>query len=325
MKSNVLILGGDGQDGIILSDKFIRGGYNVISVGRGKKSRFLALNFTNKDLTYKNFTYVTCDISDLGKLEKVLSWASPFIIINCAGVSAGSAMTQKINFHMAQTFYPVQTICNWIIKKNIYCKFVQLSSREIFGLPTTLPINELTPRNPRNNYGISKNLADELIIEYRNKFGTFFCSAIISNHVSYLSKNENSLKKIALFCSNSKKIAGSGKRLKIGSLSTKRSWLSAEDVCLCIFKMCKADHADDYVIGSSISTSIETLLDLSFSYRGLEWQQHVEIDNVLNHTDDDCSFVCDSSKVKKNLNWMPVEDIGIIVPKLINDCERFLA
>ena len=108
--------------------------------------------------------------------------------------------------------------------------------------------------------------------------------------------------------------------MKIGSLSTRRSWLSAEDVCTCIFKMSQAKRADDYVIGSSISTSIETLLDISFSYCGLAWQQHVEIDNALNHTDDDCSFICDSSKAKKDFNWSPIEDMEIIVPKLINDC-----
>ena len=324
MKKNVLILGGDGQDGIILSRIFLNNGYKVTSVTRGKESRLQTLALVNRELLDSNFYKISCDISDLKNFERLLFLESPSLIINCSGVSAGAAMRKSIDVHMEQVFFPVETICNWINRNNRKCRFVQLSSREVFGLPATLPINEQTPRNPRNNYGIAKNLTDELILKNRQKYGTFLCSAILSNHVSFLSRNENLLKKIAVYCSNKKKLNNFGEKLKIGSLKTERSWLSAYDTCLCIFKMCVSNHAKDYVIGSSKPTSIEELLNVSFGYVGLEWRQNVEVDTTLDHTGEDGSFVCDSSNARNELDWLPEENMKIIIKELIDDCGRYL-
>ena len=324
MSNDVLILGGGGQDGVILSKIFLNIGYRVTSVSRAKSSRLYSMNLVSRELLENNFSIKICDISDLIKFEQLLFQENPSLIVNCSGVSAGSAMKESIDVHMPQVFYPVETICNWIRKHNRKCRFVQLSSREVYGLPAVLPINEKTPRNPRNNYGIVKNLTDQLIIECRNEYGISVCSAILSNHVSFLSKNENLLKKIAVYCSNRKKISGSGEKLQVGSLRTKRSWLSAQDVCRCIFKMCLADQARDYVIGSSKPTSIEELLDISFGYSGLEWKQNVDFDAQLDHTGEDGSFECDSSLARSELDWQPEENMNLIIEDLIDDCVRYL-
>lgn len=324
MSKDVLILGGDGQDGVILSKIFLTHGYKVTSVTRAKSSRLHSLELVSRELLEANFSIKICDISDLKNFEKLLFLENPSLIVNCSGVSVGAAMKKNIDVHMQQVFYPVEIICNWICKNNRQCRFVQLSSREVFGLPAVLPFNEETPRNPRNNYGVVKNLADQLIIRCREEYGIFVCSAILSNHVSFLAKNENLLKKIAVYCSDKQKIIDSGEKLKIGSLRTKRSWLSAQDVCLCVYKMCVADHARDYVIGSAKSTSIEELLDISFSYSGLEWKQNVEFNAQLDHTGEDGSFECDSSLARSELDWFPEEDINAIIKELINDCMRYV-
>ena len=77
-------------------------------------------------------------------------------------------------------------------------KFVQASSREIFGEPTVTPQTEKTPKNPRNPYGAAKLYADNMVKIYRSNYKLFAASAILYNHESPLRTLSYVSKKICL-------------------------------------------------------------------------------------------------------------------------------
>ena len=73
-------------------------------------------------------------------------------------------------------------------------------------------------------------------------------------------------------------LAKKDKYLYLGNLEAKRDWGFAPEYVECMWRILQQDHADDYVIGTGETHSVNEFLNAAFEYAGLDVDTYVKID-----------------------------------------------
>ena len=91
--------------------------------------------------------------------------------------------------------------------------------------------------------------------------------------------------------------------------------------------MLQQDEADDYVIATGETHSVEELVACAFERVGLDWQEYVHVDETLRRGKAQLhDLVGDPSKAREQLGWEPTVDFEGLVALLVDaDLERVRA
>jgi GDPmannose 4,6-dehydratase len=91
--------------------------------------------------------------------------------------------------------------------------------------------------------------------------------------------------------------------------------------------MLQQDEADDYVIATGETHSVEELVTRAFERVGLDWQQYVHVDETLRRGKAQLhDLVGDPTKARERLGWEPTVDFEGLVALLVDaDLERVRA
>jgi GDPmannose 4,6-dehydratase len=182
-------------------------------------------------------------------------------------------------------------------------RFLQASSSEIFGRTDGPLQNENTPMQPVNPYGAAKLFAHHMAVNYRESYGMFACSCISFNHESPRRGVEFVTRKVSQQVARIK--LGLADKLRMGNLEGRRDWGFAGDYVRAMWMMLQQGTADDFVIATGVTHSLEELLEVAFSYAGLDWTKHVEIDPALVRPAEPDLLCGDASKARRVLGWKP--------------------
>ena len=201
-------------------------------------------------------------------------------------------------------------------------RFLHASSREIFGTPVVSPQNELTPVNPNSPYGCAKAFATQMTKIYRESHGLFFCNAICYNHESPRRGENFVTRKVTLAAARIR--AGLQKSLSLGDLDSQRDWGFAGDFVEAMWLMLQHSQPDDYVLATGCSHSIRDLLQLAFDVVGLDWRDHVQVDQRFLRPADATALLGDSRKARNVLGWNPSLDFAGLVRLMVETDMRRL-
>jgi UDP-glucose 4-epimerase len=91
------------------------------------------------------------------------------VCINCAGSASVPFSISEPLVDFTLNVHLVANILNAILKCNIDCKFLQLSSAAVYGNPSVLPVQESEVLSPVSPYGIHKMHAEQ-ICQYFNRY-----------------------------------------------------------------------------------------------------------------------------------------------------------
>jgi GDPmannose 4,6-dehydratase len=180
-------------------------------------------------------------------------------------------------------------------------RLLHISSSEIFGRPDESPQTERTPRWPVTPYGIAKTFATQMVTLYRESFGLFACNAICYNHESPRRGESFVTRKISLAAAAIS--LGLQQELKLGSLDARRDWGYAPEYVEAMWRMLQHDEADDYVIATGQSHSVEEFLDAAFAAVDLDWRDYVQQDDRYRRPSEVSRLVGDPSKAREVLRW----------------------
>ena len=72
-----------------------------------------------------------------------------------------------------------------------------------------------------------------------------------------------------------------------------------------MWQMVQQDEADDYVIATGESHSVQELVEIAFEFVGLDWQKYVVEDPSLFRPAEVDHLVGDSSKAREKFGWTP--------------------
>jgi len=205
-----------------------------------------------------------------------------------------------LNININGTHYLLSAVKEFAHSK---LKFYFAGSSEMFGKVKTIPQNEETAFHPRSSYGISKVTGYYLTKNYREAYKLHASNGILFNHESPRRGFEFVTRKISNAVARIKK--GSKEKLKLGNLNAKRDWGHASDYVEAMWLMLQKDSPGDYVIGTGQQHSVEEFAKKAFSHVGLNYKDHIMIDQKLVRPAEVDTLLADCSKEKKILKWKP--------------------
>lgn len=297
MKS-ALILGITGQDGAYLTRLLLEKGYAVAGTSRDAQMANLgslaALGVADKVSLH------SASLTDFRGLWQVIEKVEPQEIYNLAGQSSvGLSFEQPL-----ETFESVAVATINILELlRLLGKPVRLynaCSTECFGNAPE-PAGEETPFRPRSPYAVAKAAACWAVSNYREAYGLYACSGILSNHESPLRPARFVTRKIV---STACRIAaGSGERLSLGSTNVVRDWGWAEEYVDAMWRMLQQDEPGDFVIATGKSFSLQDFTAQVFAELGLDHTEHVDTNPGLFRPSDILYSRTDPSKARELLDW----------------------
>jgi GDPmannose 4,6-dehydratase len=294
-----LIFGITGQDGTYLANFLLQKGYEVIGTYRrtSHKSfeRLEAFDLLDK------VELVNADLLDPISINKSIKYSMPDEIYNLAAQSfVGISFDQPL-LTSEVTGMGATRIFESVKEFSPHSKIYQASSSEMFGNTSEIK-NEESRLFPASPYGIAKVFAHKSAQHYREAYDMFICSGILFNHESPHRGLEFVTRKITSAIGNI--ILKKQDKIILGNIKAKRDWGFAGDYVKAMWLMLQQQTADDYVIATGKSYSVEEFLEKAFEYSGLgDWKNYVEISEKYMRPSDIDDLVGDASKAKKELNW----------------------
>jgi GDPmannose 4,6-dehydratase len=183
-------------------------------------------------------------------------------------------------------------------------KFYQASSSEMFGKVREVPQNEETPFYPRSPYGVAKVYGHWITVNYRESYDMYAVSGILFNHESPRRGLEFVTRKISNAVARIK--LGKQKHIELGNLESKRDWGYAKDYVEAMHLMLQQKEADDYVISTGETHSVQEFLELACKAADLgDWKQYYKHNKKYDRPAEVDLLIGDPSKAKKILNWQP--------------------
>ena len=299
-----LITGITGQDGSYLAELLLSKGYEVHGIIR----RASTFNTGRIDHLYKDphingvrlFLHYG-DIADSTNLIKLLYRIKPDEVYHLAAQSHVRVSFDIPEYTGDVTALSAIRILEAIRETGVNSKFYQASSSEMFGKVHEVPQRETTPFHPRSPYGVAKVYAHWATINYRESYGLFACCGILFNHESPRRGETFVTRKITRAVARIK--AGQQEKLYLGNLDAKRDWGYAKEYVEAMWLMLQQEDADDYVVATGETHSVRELLEEAFSYLGLDWRRHLEVDQRYYRPAEVDLLIGDASKAKSNLGW----------------------
>jgi GDPmannose 4,6-dehydratase len=141
-------------------------------------------------------------------------------------------------------------------------------------------------------------------------------SGILFNHESPRRGLEFVTRKITY---NVARIAhGLQKELPLGNLDAQRDWGFAGDYVRAMHLMLQQDVADDYVISTAETHSVREFCEIAFSQVGLNWEDHVVLDQRFMRPAEVDLLVGTPAKAKRVLGWEPEVSFAKLVEMMVD-------
>lgn len=306
MKKKALITGITGQDGSYLAEFLLNKGYEVYGIIR-RASHFNTdrIDHLYQDPHEKNVRLhlLYGDLNDASSLNHIVKTVKPDEIYNLGAQSHVKVSFEVPEYTAEITALGTIRLLEAIRDSGITTKFYQASSSEMYGDVLETPQTEKTPFNPRSPYAAAKVYAYWLTVNYREAYGMFACNGILFNHESPRRGETFVTRKITRALARIK--FGLQDKLYLGNLSAKRDWGFAGDYVEAMWLMLQQSKAEDYVIATGETHSVEEFLREAFTYAGMDWKKYVEIDKRYFRPTEVDVLLGNSAKARRVLKWKP--------------------
>jgi GDPmannose 4,6-dehydratase len=314
MKKTALICGVSGQDGAYLAKLLLSKGYEVWGSSRdaqgGSFSNHIVLGIKDK------IRYVSMVPEDFRSVLVALRKSCPDEVYYLAGQSS-------VGLSFDQPAETIQSIAFGILNVLEACRMLDMPPRvyhagssECFGDTGGIAADENTPFHPQSPYAVAKASAFWLVDNYRDAYGLFACTGILFNHESLLRPTRFVTQKII---STAKRIyAGSNESLELGRLDISRDWGWAPEYVNAMWLMLQQEKAEDFVIATGQTNTLERFVEVAFSELGLDYKQYIKQNvDFMRPTDLNVSLG-DANKAKNLLGWEAKYKMDDVVRMMID-------
>jgi GDPmannose 4,6-dehydratase len=307
-----LITGIGGQDGSLLAELLLDHDYEVFGVVRRSSAQY-----ANLEPLRDRVDLITADLLDHVSLLNALGACRPHEVYNLASVSFVPISWEQpvLTAQFAAVGATAMLESIRLFDKDI--RFYQASSSEIFGEPVETPQTESTPLSPLTPYGAAKAYAHFITGSYRRRYGLHASAGILYNHESPRRPSDFLPMKVAHAAAAIS--LGLQEEVWLGDLDAQRDWGYAGDYVRAMWLILQQDEPDDYVIASGEAHSVRELVECAFQRVGLDWQEHVQIDeSLLRGRAELHNLVGNPARARERLGWKPEVPFTELVHMLVD-------
>jgi len=307
-----LVTGITGQDGSYLAGFLLEKGYQVVGMVR----RTSTVNFDRIRHIQDKVILTQGDLLDQVSLVDIMKEYRPDEIYNLAAQSFVPTSWKQPVLTGEFTALGVTRMLDAMRMVVPEARFYQASSSEMFGKVREVPQNERTPFYPRSPYGVAKVYGHLITVNYRESYGLFACSGILFNHESPRRGLEFVTRKVTHGAARIK--LGMAQELPMGNLEAQRDWGFAGDYVRAMWLMLQQDEPEDFVVATGIPHSVRELLEVAFGHLGLNYCDHVEVDERFIRPVDVDQLVGDASKARDSLGWLPEVSFDELITMMVD-------
>lgn len=271
-----LIFGSNGQDGKFLIEFLNNKNVDVITFSR-------------------NNSIIIGSVSDYNLVDSTIKYHKPDFIFHLA---ANSSTSHDVIFENHET------ISTGTINILESCRIHSPKSK-IFLSGSAMqfknkgePIDENVQFEARSPYAISRIQSTYAGRYYRDVFGMNIYIGYFFNHDSELRSEKHINQKIAAAAKRISK--GSNEKLKVGNIYVLKEFNYAEDFINAIWILINQNRVFEVVIGSGLVYSIKDWATNCFKNKGLNWEDHLIIDNNFIA---EYSILISNPSLMKSLGW----------------------
>jgi GDPmannose 4,6-dehydratase len=320
-----LITGITGQDGSYLAELLLGKGYEVHGIVR-RASTFntgrLAGIYQDPHEGDVRLHLHYGDLSDSSGLRRILEATRPNEVYHL-----GAQSHVRVSFDQPEYTADVvavgalrllEAVRDYSERTGAGVRVYQAGSSEMFGAAPP-PQSERTPFHPRSPYAVSKVAAHWYAINYRESYGLFVCNGILFNHESPRRGETFVTRKITRAVGRIKQ--GLQSKLYLGNLDARRDWGFAGDYVDAMWRMLQHDVPGDYVVATGEAHRVRDFVSAAFERVGLDWEQHVEIDERYFRPAEVDFLEGDPTKARQTFGWIPRVAFGKLVDMMVDhDC-----
>ena len=287
----VLIFGIGGFVGRYLSEEFKKNGYEVAGSD---------VRRTDSIPEYVSFT--ATDLLDGDAVKALVADVSPDMIINLAAISSVG-----LSWKIPQTTVSVNVVGALNVLEAARAlpekpKVMFIGSSEEYQAADS-PMDEKTPLDANNPYGISKVTQERFARLYRSQYGMKVYCVRPFNHTGVGQRDSFVLPS---FCKQAAEISKSGAPgvIRVGNLAAKRDFSDVRDIVRAYRMIIESDESDTiYNVGSGQAYGLDELLNYIVSLSPLKIEVQVDPERV--RPIDTPLICCDHSLITERLGWKP--------------------
>lgn len=309
-KKTIIITGGAGFIGSHVTRRFVKNypDYNVINLDKLTYAGNLA-NLTDIE-ELENYTFLKGDITDAAFILETFKREQPYAVIHLAAEShVDRSILNPMEFVMTNVIGTVNLLnAAKEVWKGDYSnhRFYHVSTDEVYGaLGETGMFTEETSYDPHSPYSASKASSDHFVRAYQDTYGI---DAVISNCSNNYGSHHFPEKLIPLAINNIKNnkpvpVYGKGENV--------RDWLWVEDHARAIDVIFhQAKSGQTYNIGGHNEWKNIDLIHLlceimDKKLNRVSGESAKLITYVTDRAGHDLRYAIDSSKLQKELDWVP--------------------
>jgi dTDP-glucose 4,6-dehydratase len=243
----------------------------------------------------ENYTFFDANICDKKYVDKIIEKMDG--VINFAAESHVDRSIHNSKPFLESNIMGMYTLLDSIRIKNKKCRFIQISTDEVFGSVDSGFSKEKDVFRPSNPYSASKASAEMIAESYVKTYGLDIVITRCTNNYGPRQFPEKIIPKTIIRAEKNMKIPiyGNGKNV--------RDWLYVDDHCEAIMKV-----FDDGKTGESYNISdMNEISNIGLVEQVLEYMNKPK--ELISFVDDrpghDLRYGLDSSKIRNELGWKP--------------------
>ncbi|EIC07897.1 NAD-dependent epimerase/dehydratase [Microbacterium laevaniformans OR221] len=312
-----LVTGITGQDGGHITKLLEDKGYEVFGLIRGQQNPRKAAFQAEFPRTH----LLEGDLTDPTSLVRAVEASQPSEVYNLAAISHVGYSFKNPTLTAEVTGKGVLNVLEAVRIAGLPgTRVYQASTSEMFGgLDYNRPgrgYNESSLFHPRSPYGVAKLYGHWIAKNYRESYGMFVSCGILFNHEGERRGVEFVTRKITHAVARID--AGLQTHIELGDLWPKRDWGYAGDYVEGMWRMLQHDQADDFVLATGETHSIEEFLALAFAEIGVDdWSAYVERNELYARPAEVDILLGDPAKAEEKLGWKREVDFPGLVKRMV--------
>jgi GDPmannose 4,6-dehydratase len=307
MTTRVLVIGANGQDGMILYHHLKAMNFQVFGT---YYSNLTNLKYFEDSKLYKLDVLRKKEVIDLIKIT------NPEIIINFAANSSvarsWAAPQETIEVDIKGTLNILDSIINY----NPDIKYIGISSIDIYGQMRKKPFTEKSNISIRSPYGVGKSFVKDICGLYRVAHNLNVSVLILSNHESPLRPSSFLFKKIAEQVSQLI-VNGKGK-VYLQNPEVKRDWSWAPDIVNAMVRIITKFENQDFLLGSGSQCTVMEYVRNGMKFMGMDEEGIVITEkNKINRIMDITNSCADSRKFYSYTGWKTTKNLEQVFCEMV--------
>tara|TARA_R110000744_G_scaffold13677_6_gene39579 strand:- start:7572 stop:8486 length:915 start_codon:yes stop_codon:yes gene_type:complete len=270
---NVIVTGCAGFIGSHTTEELLSRGYNVVGVD----SLTYAASLENMKSFINNIDFYELDINDTEEIRTLVQDNNIEWIINFAAETHVDNSIISVDPFIHSNISGVSSLLE--VCRKTGCKFLQISTDEVYGSTADGSFIETDNFNPRNPYSATKTAAEHLVTSFHNTHGVEYKMTRMSNNFGPRQHQEKFIPTILRSIKNGKKIPiyGDGKNI--------RDWFYVKDCSRCVVDVLENGKVNE-VYNLTLQNELENIevVNLILEHYNLNMSDHIEfVDDRLGH------------------------------------------